>query len=86
MRTKSFWLGVGVASAVWLWRKQLRPLAVQGAKGGLLVAEGIKDNIKAVRDAFFDLKQDTQMAQIRNEEKSESNKTRGAKEDTVEDL
>lgn len=86
MRTRSFWLGAGVAGVVWLWRKQLRPLAVKGAKGGLLFAEGIRDNLKAVRDGFLDLKQDAQMAQIRNEARSNTDKTNETKENRVEDL
>lgn len=80
-RTKSFWLGVGLAGVVWLWRKQLRPLAVKGAKGGLLIADGVKDNFRALRDVFFDLNQDAQLNKIRQEVKSKGGNTRGIKED-----
>lgn len=86
MRSRYFWLGVGLAGAAWLWRRQLRPLAVKGAKGGLLVAEGIKDNVKAVKDIFIDLKQDTKTETIGQEVKPEGKRTAEAKEEQVEDL
>jgi hypothetical protein len=85
MRSRYFWLGVGLAGAAWLWRRQLRPLAVKGAKGGLLVAEGIKDNVKAVKDIFIDLKQDAQTETIR-QEVPDGKRTTETKEEQVEDL
>lgn len=54
---KSFWSGVGLTSAVWLWRRQLRPVAVMGAKVGLLFIDGIKDNLRATKEVLMDLKQ-----------------------------
>lgn len=74
-RSKHFWLGVALAGAAWAWRRQLRPLAVKGAKGGLLVMEGVKDNLQSLRDVFFDLKQDVQLERIRQEMKSTADKT-----------
>lgn len=56
--SKSFWLGIGVAGAVWLWRRQLRPLAVKGVKGGLLVTEGVKDNVKSMKNFVCNPQQD----------------------------
>lgn len=73
-RSKHFWLGVGLAGVVWAWRRQLRPLAVRGTKSGLLAIEGVKENLHALRDVFFDLKQDAQLERIRNEIKSKADK------------
>lgn len=56
MLLKSFWSGVGLTSAVWLWRRQLRPVAVVGAKVGLLFIDGIQDNFRAAKDVLRDLK------------------------------
>lgn len=74
-RSKHFWLGVGLAGVVWAWRRRLRPLAVKGAKGGLLVIEGVKENLQSMRDVFFDVKQDAQLERIRQEVKSKAVKT-----------
>lgn len=74
-RSKYFWFGIGVAGLAWAWRRQLRPLAVKGAKGGLLVLEGVKENIHTLRDVFFDLKQDAQLERIRQEIKSDAGTT-----------
>lgn len=72
-QSRHFWIGVGLAGAVWIWRRQLRPLAVKGVKGGLMIIDGVKDNVQAVRDVFFDLQQDAQLERIRREVKSEVN-------------
>ncbi|EHQ89664.1 hypothetical protein [Desulfosporosinus youngiae] len=60
MLLKSFWSGVGLTSALWLWRRQLRPVAVMGAKVGLLFIDGIQDNVRAAKCVLKDLKQDSQ--------------------------
>lgn len=63
---RNFWWGVGSVGLAWLFRRRLRPIAVQGAKGLVYVTEGVKNIFNTSSESVKDIVIDAQTNRMRD--------------------
>ncbi|MFZ5945916.1 MAG: hypothetical protein ACOYVD_17635 [Bacillota bacterium] len=55
MINRKFWWGVGSAGLAWLFKRQIRGLAVAGTKGVLLVGHRVQNIFQAGKEGVSDI-------------------------------
>jgi hypothetical protein len=67
---KGFWWGLGTAGAFWLFGKQLRPLAVEGAKGLIKVDRSVKGTARQTGESVSGIVMEAQTNRLKDKIKS----------------
>lgn len=62
---RGFWWGVGAVGLIWLFRKQLRPITVSGAKGFLTLTEGSKGIFRRTKKEFGGIVEEAKFNNLR---------------------
>lgn len=62
---RGFWLGLGTVGVVWLLRKQLRPVAVSGAKGLLTLTQGTNRIFRRTKKEFGGIVEEAKINTLR---------------------
>ncbi|MDW7651336.1 MAG: hypothetical protein SCK29_05220 [Bacillota bacterium] len=67
---RGFWWGVGTAGAFWLFGKNLRPLAVEGAKGLIKLDRGVKGTVRQTSEGVGGIVMEAQANRLKDKVKS----------------
>jgi hypothetical protein len=67
---RGFWWGMGTAGAFWLFGKNVRPLAVEGAKGLIKLDRGVKGTVRQTSEGVGGIVMEAQTNRLKDKVKS----------------
>lgn len=67
---RGFWWGIGTAGALWVFGKNLRPLAVQGAKGLIKLDREVKGTVRQTNEGVSGIVMEAQTNRLKDKVKS----------------
>jgi hypothetical protein len=65
---RGLWWGAGTAGVLWLFGKNLRPLAVEGAKKLIKLDQGVKDAVRQASEGVSGIVMEAQANRLKDKE------------------